>query len=251
MRMLFSIIIFAFFPPYAVSEDDPGWSGSTELGLIFTQGNTNSTSAKTNIDVDQNLESWRNEYEVNMLFKEDQITDEETGEDETEKTAEKYSASFKSNYKLESDHSKLFIFISHSDDKFGGIRKYTTISGGWGSRIFETPNSYLDADIGPGYAFGEQAEDKDGEDGEDIEDIIVRISAAYLWTISENARFKQEFSTEAGEDNIRSILETSLTTKINSSFKMKLGVEVTHNSEVSDDTRNTDTESTISLLYSF
>ena len=191
------------------------------------------------------MQRWDNEYVFDVLFKEDEVTDDESGEERKEKTAEKYFVSAKGNYGLEEENARLFVFASHTDDKFAGVRKYTTIAAGYGRRIFQTTHTYLDADIGPGYAFGEQS------DGEDIEDVIVRASAGYHWDISENAVFEQKLSTEIGEDNTRTIAETSLTTKIAGSLSMKLGLTITNNSEVPSDTEQTDTESTVTLVYSF
>ncbi|TQV76024.1 DUF481 domain-containing protein [Exilibacterium tricleocarpae] len=243
---LVAMAICAWHGPSIANQDqDEVWSGAAELGVIVTSGNTESTSVKGGLEVEQALENWNNEYQFDVLFKEDQVTDDTTGEEETEKTAEKYFLSAKGNRRLEDDKSKLFLFGSHTDDKFAGVSEYTIIAAGYGRRLLETTHTSLDADIGPGYAFGEQS------DGEEIEDVILRASANFRWDISENAKFVQKISTEAGADNTRTIAETSLTTQINGSLSMKLGLTITNNSEVPDDTEKTDTESTVTLVYSF
>ncbi|MEJ2417605.1 MAG: DUF481 domain-containing protein [Exilibacterium sp.] len=229
----------------AAEDQKAGWSGSSELGIIFTRGNTETTSAKGRVDLEQNLEDWINEFSIDALFKEDEVVDETTGEEETEKTAEKYFAYAKTNYKLKDDHSKLFAYLSHTDDQFAGVAKNTTVAFGYGRRLVETDNTYLDADIGPGYSFSEQA------DGEDVEDFIIRVSAKYHWKISESATFIQKLSSEIGEENTRTLAESSLATKINSALQMKIGLVVTNNSDVPEETEKTDTETTVTLVYSF
>ena len=239
------LLVALALPVATFAEEDRSWGGAAELGAIFTAGNTETTSVKGRLDLKQALEKWDNEYQFDVLFKEDEVTDSTTGEERTEKTAEKYYVSAKGNRRLEDENSKLFVFASHTDDEFAGVSKYTTIAAGYGRRLLETAHTSLDADIGPGYAFGEQS------DGEDIEDVIVRASAHFQWAVSENAKFEQRISTEAGADNTRTISETSLITQINGSLSMKLGLTITNNTEVPADTEKTDTESTVTLVYSF
>lgn len=244
-----AITFFVTFPQPSTaqnnSEEKEGWSGSAELGVIFTTGNTNSTSAKSRLEISHVAEHWTNEYLLDILFKQDEVTNQETGDQKIEKTAEKYFASAKSIFNLASENSKLFVFTSHTEDKFGGVREITTVATGYGHRLLKTETASLQADIGPGYSVSEQA------DGEEIEDAILRISTDFRWKISDNAKFSQTFSTEIGADNVRTKIELGLFTKINSSLQMKLGVVTTNNSEVTDDTEQTDTESTVTLVYSF
>ena len=54
-----------------------------------------------------------------------------------------------------------------------------------------------------------------------------------------------------GEDNTSVRSETSLTSKINDHFAMRLSHLVTRDSEVPDGTHNTDQETSVSLVYTF
>ncbi len=245
----FALIPLAL-PTSVMAEEEKAWQANAELGAIFTSGNTETTSIKAKLDVKQELESWSNHYVLDALFKEDEIETEIDGvvSEEKQTTAEKYFASLQANYKLESEGSSLFVFGSHTDDKFGGISKYTTIAAGYSRHLYKSDAALLKADIGPGYVFGEQA------DGTEIDSSIIRLAADYSLKVSENATFTQVVSVESsfeGEKNTRTKSETGFAAKINGSLQMKLGLVITNNSEVSVGTEKTDTETTVTLVYAF
>ena len=73
----------------------------------------------------------------------------------------------------------------------------------------------------------------------------------YNWQISENARFTQLIAMEYGKTNTKTVSESALLTKINGSLQMKFAYNITHNSDVSIDKENTDTETSLTLVYSF
>ena len=81
--------------------------------------------------------------------------------------------------------------------------------------------------------------------------MIVRGAAAFNWTISESASFAQTLSVEYGEDNTRSIAETSLLAKVNGSLQMKAAFLVQNDSDVPVGKKSTDTQTSLTLVYSF
>ncbi len=231
-----------------MAEEEKAWQANAELGAIFTSGNTETTSIKAKLDVKHELESWSNHYVLDALFKEDEIDGVDS--EETQTTAEKYFASLQANYKLESEGSSLFVFGSHTSDRFGGIRKYTTIAAGYSRHLYKSDDALLKADIGPGYVFGENNDDERTE----IDSSIIRLAADYSLKVSENATFTQVVSVESsfeGDKNTRTKSETGFSAKINGSLQMKLGLVITNNSEVPENTEKTDTETTVTLVYAF
>jgi putative salt-induced outer membrane protein YdiY len=262
MNRVFNIVpgvalLTAFFSPILLAEEaeDKAWAIAAELGVISTSGNTETTSIQGKIAAKQQLTHWHNEYIFSALFKEDQIT-EDDGSKTTEKTAEKYFGSIKSAYQLEKEQSNLFVYASHADDQFGAYSKYSTVSLGYGTRLYNSDNMQLDAEIGPGYFRGERVVQNEAtpEDDEIIQveqGAMVRGAASFAWQISTSAEFKQTLSVESGQDNTRTVAESSLTTKINGSLQMKVGFNVTNDSEVAEDKKKTDTMTYVNLVYSF
>lgn len=245
----YSVLALAVLASSQVLADDAAatgkvWTTAAELGAITTSGNTVGTTITGKIDAKQELEHWSNQYIFSAYFKEDEKTDDD-GEKYKEKSAEKFLISAKAAYKLDDEFDKLFAFGSYTDDKFGAYTKYTTVSVGYGTRILNNEDTSLDVEIGPGYFKGERST------GETENGLIARGAATFNWTISESASFAQTLSVESGQDNTRSIAETSLLSKINGSLQMKAAFRVQHDSDVPDGKKSTDTQTSLTLVYSF
>jgi len=221
-----------------------GWNTSAELGAITTSGNTKGTSVTGKIDAKQELVQWSNEYVLSAYFKEDEKTDA-SGNRFSEKSAERYFASGKAGYKLDTDHATLFIFGSHTEDDFGAYTQYSLISAGYGDRLYQGDGISIDAEIGPGYYRGKTAADI-SENG-----ALVRTAGSLDWVISDSATFRQQLSLEASADNKRTQSETSVSARINGSMQMKAAFTVQHDSEVPAGKKNTDTQTSLTLVYSF
>jgi putative salt-induced outer membrane protein len=228
----------------STSVTDKIWTTSAELGVITTSGNTVGTSATGKIDAKQELEQWSNQYIVSAFFKEDEKT-ADNGERVTETSAERYMISAKTAYKLEKEFNKLFAFGSYTDDKFGAYTEYTTLAVGYGTRLYNAEDKSLDAEIGPGYVTGKRSS------GETEQGMIVRGAGSFNWTISESASFSQTLSVEYGSDNTRTIAETALLAKINGSMQMKAAFLLQNDSDVPAGKKSTDTQTSLTLVYSF
>jgi putative salt-induced outer membrane protein len=228
----------------ANTDDGKVWQTSAELGAINTSGNTAGTSITGKIDARQELDSWNNQYIFSAFFKEDEKTDE-AGNNVNERSAERYLISAKGAYKLNTEFDNVFMIGSHTNDQFGAFEKYNTVAVGYGTRLYQAKTQHLDVEIGPGYFFGTRAT------GETENGLIIRGAAAYHWQISESAAFSQTMSVEYGDDNTRSIAETAVTAKINGAMQMKAAFLVQNDSDVQPDKKNTDTQTSLTLVYSF
>ncbi len=253
-----SILVAASAATSAFAADETKtWDVTSELGAIITSGNTETTTLKGGIKVLHNLENWNNEYKLDGLYKEDEV-ENDAGEKETQRTNEKYSFSAQGNYKLNEKHSHLFIYGSHVSDYFGAYRNETVISAGYGLRLIDRSDMWLNAEIGPGYKYFQYPDkstevDDNGDSlaGEREGEVIALGKVDYNWQISESARFTQLVSVEYGDTNTKTRSESAILAKINGSLQMKVAYNITHNSDVADDKENTDTETSLTLVYSF
>lgn len=241
---MLALAVLASAPAFAEDVTDKVWTTSAELGAITTSGNTVGTSITGKIDAKQELQHWSNQYIFSAFFKEDEKTDE-NGDKYTERSAERFLISAKAAYKLEDEFDKLFVFGSYTDDKFGAYTKYSTLAVGYGTRLYNSEDMSLDTEIGPGYFSGERST------GETEKGFIVRGAGAFKWTISESAIFAQTLSVEYGTDNTRTIAETSLQAKVNGSLQMKAAFLVQNDSDVPVGKKSTDTQTSLTLVYSF
>lgn len=259
IRSLVAVVVSAgALLSVAASADSPEdsaepetWKTSAELGAVVTRGNTEGTTVQGKLDAKQRLENWDNQYIFRVLFKEDVVTrgQDQDREQEKERTAERYYASVKSAYGLEREHDNLFVYVSHTEDHFGAYRRYTTLSAGYGTRLLDAERAQLAVEIGPGYYRGEQVLADDLRETE--QGAMVRAAAVFDWQVSESADFQQTLSIESGQDNTRSIAETSLSTRVSDALQMKVGVQVASDSDVAPGKKNTDTTSYVNLVYNF
>ncbi len=229
------------------AEDDIEHPGnlmiSAEIGAITTSGNTSGTSVTGKFEVLQDLPLWSNEYTGNGYFKEDRTS--VNGEETSKRSAERYQFGAKAGYKLLEENSTLFALASFAEDKFGAYRRSASVGVGHGFRWYQSDSKTLDMEVGPGYFNGTRA------NGEQEQGVIVRGRAAFRWKLSDNAAFAQMLTVERGSWNTHSTSETSLSTRINGSMQMKAAFSARNDTSVPVDKQNTDTQTSVTLVYSF
>lgn len=216
---------------------------SAELGLLFTSGNTESSSVYGNITATHDLDKWKNKYTFDILNKENEVLNAE-GEKVTQKTDDRFKLTGQADYKL-SETSSVFVFGSYAETEFGAYASYATLAGGYSFRPVEKPNMFLDLNVGGGYT---EAEDQAGvsDDG-----AVLRGSAAFEWKVTETAKFIQNISVESAEFNTRTITETAVTAALSTQMQMKLGFKTTTDSDVADGVEKTDTETSVTIVVNF
>lgn len=242
------ILVAAMSAAATASAGDIGsegsWSTSAELGAITTSGNTAGTSVTGKIDARQELESWSNEYIVSGFFKEDEKTLPD-GDKYNQRSAERYAMSAKAAYKLMEDGKKLFVLGTHVEDRFGAYTNYSTMAVGHSTRLLEDAGNVVEVEVGPGYFSGSRA------NGENENGFTVRGAANVRWQLSPSASFQQTASVERGTSNVHSAAEAALSTKINGTMQMKAAFVARNDSNVPVGKKNTDTQTSLTLVYSF
>ncbi len=236
-----TLILFGLCAAGNVFADDKVklFSMDGEFGFIATTGNTETTSIKGKLSAHQELTQWSNDFIVEALYKKDEVNGEELT------TAQKYFLSAQGNYKLENPAHRLFGFASYEDDTFSSFNYQATLASGWSQEMWEDDTSKFSYSIGPGYSFSQSNE------GIDKNGTIIRAAMDYQWRISDTANFKQLLSTEVGSDNTKSKSETSVSAQISGDLSLKVSLILDHNSDVTDDIDNLDTQTAVTLVYSF
>lgn len=228
---------------------DGSWFTSAELGAISTSGNTTGTSVTGKIDAHHESSNWSNNFTASAFFKEDEYTHED-GTTYRQRSAERYALSAKAAFKLLGEGKRAFILGTHVNDHFGAYLRYSTLAIGHGSQWLKTDDKTLDVEIGPGYFRGEHAPNEFGV--KEIESgFTIRGATQFRWELSPSARFIQTLSVERGTSNVHSIAETALSTKINSTMQMKAGYSVRNDTNVPAGKKNTDTQTSLTMVYSF
>jgi putative salt-induced outer membrane protein len=229
-----AVAVAASLPVSAVELWGSEWAGSGEAGYVATSGNTDTSVLVAKVGVTNEREKWRHTLGLEAL----------KSDDDGNTTAERYLASWQSDYKI-SERDYLFGRLAYEDDKFSGYDYRLTEVIGYGRRVLDTDTMTLDLEAGPGAR--QSKLDADGTDKE----LIFRLAGRYAWQISEHAKFTQELSSDIGQDATISKSVTALQADIMGNLAMKLSFTAKHTSDVPDDVDKTDTETAVTLVYGF
>ena len=227
----------------AMAEDAPAdklWSGEVTLNYSESSGNTNATNFAGKSKAVREGTEWRNTFKLEG--------DNETSDDadgNQVRTAEKYFASAKADYKV-TEKSFLFGLLEYTDDRFSGYDYESSVTFGYGRQLIENDHHNLKADIGPGYRRSKLESTGDIE-----EEGIVRVGALYIWTINDAATFDEDFSTEVGQDKTVTKSLSRLKVKINGSLWGSISYEIKRTDEVPPGVKNSDRKTMLGLNYVF
>ncbi len=210
-------------------------SGEAEAGALLTNGNTSTRNlnVKGKIDFKQGND-WKHAASVEA------VNTSSNGST----TAERYLANERSSYIL-NDVSDIFASIETEKDRFSGFDYRYTGAIGYNRKHNFTPNLTMDASIGPGFR------QRRPDNGSIENDLIGQFNVDLKWKISDAAGFREGVLIEAGSNGtiIRSLSELKL--NIVGNLATKLSFRATRNSDVPVGNKQTDTETAVTLVYSF
>ena len=231
----------------------PMLTGSAELGFLYKTGNSNSADMKSGVDLHFESGQWLSLLNVDLLIKKADIEDT-NGNVHFKTTDQKWTFTSQTNYSLASGE-KNYIFgnIWYEDSEFNSFVNQSSISTGWGRHWYKSNQASLWADIGPGYK--RDLLKKTATALERTEDSwIVQMQALYIRKLGEHVEFKQFLSAKhalSAADNSIYKAETSITTKLISTLQLKFTFTVDYNTEVKIGKENADTQTAVTLVYSF
>jgi putative salt-induced outer membrane protein len=220
------------------------WLGEAELGYVMKDGNSDSSTLNSKLKLSRESAPWKHTLRLEASNSSSATTDATTGEETTIRSAEKYVAEAKTDYKF-TKKSYMFALANYQEDKFSGFAYEGTLAAGYGREVIKNDTLALSFEAGPGYHVVEL------DNGIDEEDAIIRLGQELSWKISETAKFKQSLTVEDGEENTVSEFKASLTSNLVKDFALKLGYAAKYTQEVPLDKKHADTETTITLVYSF
>ncbi|MBW7470919.1 DUF481 domain-containing protein [Marinobacter sp. M216] len=228
--------------PLAQAQDRGDVNSEFEIGILVTSGNTEESNLNGRLAIGNEFPRWRNMAEFSARHTE--------SEDET--TAEQYQAEGETNYKFD-ERQYWFLRGAWEDDRFSGYDFESSVTAGYGNRLWESGDqSFWSVSTGLGYRYNRLDEpDENGENAEDS--AIARFATQFDYAISDRALFRQKLSTEVGleENNTISESETALQATVVGNLSMKAAFRVKHVSDPPEGKERTDTETALTLLYTF
>ncbi|MCF6325479.1 MAG: DUF481 domain-containing protein [Gammaproteobacteria bacterium] len=232
-KHLIGLATLAILSP-ALANAASSWNGEAELGIVSTTGNTETSTFNLNTKLVNERDQWKHLFLFNTLH----------SNNKDSSTAERYVLVAKSDYKI-NDVSYAFGRFSYEDDRFSGFEYQATETLGYGRHIIQKSTLKFDVEGGPGIRQSKP------DDGSNDNEGILYLSGNLKWDISQNAVFTEDFFTEIGEDITITKSVTGLKSQINGDLAMKVTFTAKHTSKVPALKKKVDTETAVSLVYSF
>lgn len=229
------------------------YTASAELGMLFKTGDTKSADVKAGFDFTHQADAWKSTLNLGLLVKKSEEEDD-NGEDHFETSDQKWTIVGQTNYTIDkASPNYIYGNASYEDDRFSSFDNQSSISAGWGRRWYETEKTTLDADIGPG--FKRDVVSATDTDPEEINTaFIVQAQALYTRELNEHVLFKQLFVAKyapKSDANSTYKAKTSISTKLLETLQLKFSFTVDYNTDVDEDKENVNTETAMTLVYSF
>lgn len=217
------------------AEEELGFGGEAELGVVSTSGNTATRSINAKSKLRYLTETWRHEGRLEAL----------RTSDSGETTAERYLASGKSDYNFtQADY--VFATVRYEKSRFSGYDYQLSEAAGYGRRIINEKVLKLDLEIGAGGRHSRETGQARRQD-----EAMLRAASKLLWEISPSTRLTEEILLETARNNTYTESISALSVRINSQFALRLSFAAKHNSDVPAGVKKTDTLSAVTLVYDF
>jgi len=252
---LLPLASFATLAEEAIEEvkEKPEFTASTELGFLYTTGNTKSADIKAGFNLTHEKDKWRSMVAFNILAK--KLEEEDSnGEKEFVTTDNKWDILTQTNYTIgEADKNYLYGNLAYEQDKFSGFESQSSFSAGWGRHWYETKTSSFFADIGPGVKY-DVTRATEAESSTSSSSFIIQAQALYKHKFNDYVEFKQYLvakqATESGENSVYKS-ETSVTAQLIDALQLKFALRIDYDTEVEPEFESTNTETSMTLIYNF
>lgn len=213
-----------------------GWTGSGEIGLVNTTGNTESFALNARLEFIRITENWQHRFTGTALLT------SENGIDDNKR----YTAELQSNRDL-TEKSWLFGVYRYDADKFGAYDPSQTASVGYGYQLMQSEKHSLRGEIGVGYRSL-----KETGTGIKSNGAIVRFLLDDSWQVFKTTTWTNRLLVETGSDNTFTNFNSAAAIAMTDRFAVKIGFEVRNNSKLPPgDSKHTDTITTVNLVYGF
>jgi putative salt-induced outer membrane protein len=216
-----------------------GWDLQTqlELGAVITAGNTEDENIRFKGQFDAAREQWAYLFSVDGFrsSKQDVLA------------AQRLYSIGSATYSFNPDN---FVVsrVAHDDDRFSGYDSQTDFSVSYGQELLrDYENMTLRYTAGAGVRNSKES----GPAGDSFSEAILRLSTDYQWLLSENARFIQSLSVDAGEETSIARSETAIESDIMENLSMKFAIKLKHQTEVPLTRKKTDSEFAATVLLRF
>ena len=232
-RMRASVLAMVLAGAGNVAVADPV-TGEGEFGLSITRGNSESETLVGKAKIEKKAAPWTHNAAVEAVKT---ATGGLT-------SAQRYVGTAKSARDL---NETIYVFgaARYDTDKFSGFSFQSSAATGVGFHVIKTDPTILDLEAGLGYRVDRTLV------GDVVRDVILRGAVKFSHKLTANTAFTEDVLVEAGDDNTYSESVTGLKVDMNANLALRLGVTVKNNSDPPAGKKQTDSYSTITLVFKF
>lgn len=239
LRCFFGFLLFGMSVVVGAEDAPPPSEGSASIGYVGTTGNTESQTFDAQLEYILRRGEWTHNFQAQGFY----------AEQESEVNGERYFLKAKSDYKIDGD-DYLFVQASYTDDRFTGYDYQATASTGYGHYFYDSDDLTLDTYAGIGYRYSTIAEDEIVDEENEAE-VMLTLGEDFKWQFSETSKITQLLQSEIGEELTVTRFEVGLVSQLIGRLATKIAFQARHISEVPPDRENTDTQTSVSLVYEF
>ncbi|MGE0582364.1 MAG: YdiY family protein [Steroidobacteraceae bacterium] len=225
----------------AASPAMANWQGKVEAGIVFSRGNTETTTGNGKLDMANELDDWKHSAYLAALYAES----ENSLTNERESTAERYEARWQSDYRI-TPRAYWFGGLRYERDEFSGFDYQASLTSGFGYRFIDTKRTKFYGQAGLGYR---QMQDRITREKED--ELVYRGDLGFERELTANTKLTDKLIVEAGSTNTFAGNDLALEVKMSERFGLSVGYGVRYNSDPPPGLESTDTLMTVNLGYSF
>jgi len=245
VRSIFTSILYAAVA-LAAPAAQAQWTGKAELGVLLTDGNSESKSANTKFDLSHESDKWKHNVFVAALY----------GENAEFATSERYEASYKADYRI-TDRFSWFVGVRGEEDRFSGFAYQATVSTGATYRFIDSPTTKFDGSLGAGYkTFQPQiliqspaGEVLDRIEGASDSEPVATLGSNFEHSFTESTKITNKFLAEVGSTNTAVQDDIALQVSMSEVLALAVGIGVRYNSDPPPLAESTDTQLTVNLVY--
>lgn len=239
-KIISSLFLIASLTTNAQAQN---WTGQGEAGIVSASGNTDSETINVGLKFKKSTENWS--HAINLsAFK--------TSSDNQD-TANNISAGYTLKRNL-TDRSNIFLDIGFLDDDFDGFTEHLSTSLGYGYKVINNDKTQWETGIGAGYRDTSELtilDDGSELEGDDLSSVTFVLRSDYTNQLTSTTKFVDAFKAEFGAENTYIENDASLYVSMSERFSLKVGFIVRHNTDPAAGSDETDTISSLSLVYSF
>lgn len=214
-----------------------GWKGSVDAGLTIATGNTESENLSGDLKLNRDGEFWNSILAATAR----------NVKENNQRTDETYTANGRLERNL-TEKDSIYAALEYVDDRFGGYDYRVSESVGYGRTIHDMEHLKVQLRGGVG---ARQSKYTPALGGGSENEAFLEPALSVYWKPLEWLEFTEELSSAIGSETTITTSKSALKSPLGESLFLKLGLDVTHNSQPPLGTESTDSYTSLNLGYQF